>query len=116
MWRGSDRRQAHWLAMRVPAYMVAYAWHMLTELPLLPNGKLDRRSLPTPAAFEPRRELPFVEARTPAEAQLAAIWAEVLEVKWVSDSLLWGTLTTGDPGAFAPGRRLQTLYPAAPAL
>jgi acyl carrier protein len=49
------------------------------ELPLLPSGKVDLRSLPPPrdnANASPR----LVGPRTPTEAKLAAFWCELLEV------------------------------------
>jgi hypothetical protein len=55
----------------LPAAVVA-----LDALPLTPNGKLDRAALPAPADAHPGAA--FVAPRTPAEAQLAAIWSAVL--------------------------------------
>ena len=54
----------------VPAEIVR-----LDALPLTPHGKVDRRALPDP---EPRAAAPDAAPRTPAEAVVAAIWAEVL--------------------------------------
>jgi thioesterase domain-containing protein/acyl carrier protein len=61
--------------------MVPAAFVQLDSLPLSPNGKVDRRALPAP-------ELPAAgqaagadsRPRTPLEATLAGIWAEVLGV------------------------------------
>src|SRR5262249_34557445 len=64
------------LAARLPAHMVPSALVALAEMPLLPNGKVDRRALPDP---EVRTEA-FVAPRTPTEEAIAAIWAEVLGV------------------------------------
>jgi acyl-coenzyme A synthetase/AMP-(fatty) acid ligase len=62
----------------VPEYMVPSAFVLLDSLPATPNGKLDRRALPAPeyASDEER----YVAPRTPAEATLAGIWAEVLGI------------------------------------
>jgi amino acid adenylation domain-containing protein len=62
----------------LPDYMVPSAYVALDRLPLSPNGKVDRKQLPAPPALGERA--PFVAPRTPAEASLAAIWAEVLSV------------------------------------
>ncbi len=65
-----------YLAERLPEPLVPAAFVALASLPLLPNGKVDRRALPapewTPAAAA--ASLP----RTPAEELLAGIFAEVL--------------------------------------
>ncbi|HEU0077931.1 MAG TPA: AMP-binding protein, partial [Longimicrobiaceae bacterium] len=59
---------------RLPEYMVPSAVVVLDALPLTPTGKVDRRALPAPEGSGEE----FVAPRTPAEAALAGIWAEVL--------------------------------------
>src|SRR5262249_14737777 len=52
--------------------------------PLLPNGKIDRRALPAPAAVSrPGSEASYVAPRTRAEAILCEVWASVLGVKQI---------------------------------
>src|SRR4029453_11065190 len=52
-------------------------------LPLTPNGKVDRRALPAPSAAV-HRGSEGVAPRTPAEREVARVWAEVLGVERVS--------------------------------
>ncbi|MFL5540379.1 MAG: amino acid adenylation domain-containing protein, partial [Longimicrobiaceae bacterium] len=63
------------LAARLPAHLVPGAIVSIDRVPLTPNGKVDRRALPAPAA-----EGVAADARpsTPAEETLAAVWAGVL--------------------------------------
>src|SRR2546429_1581484 len=67
------------LARQLPEYMLPSSIVVLDRLPLTANGKLDRATL---AALAPERPPAgdFVEPRTPLEADLAAIWAEVLDL------------------------------------
>ncbi|WP_368667338.1 amino acid adenylation domain-containing protein [Corallococcus sp. AB030] len=74
----TDRVKAH-AQRQLPDYMMPSAWVALPSLPLSPNGKVDRKALPAPEAPRPTestREAP----RNAVEAQLAAIWAEVLHL------------------------------------
>ena len=64
------------LGRELPDYMVPAAWVFLDALPLTPNGKVDRAALPAPE----RGEDGYVAPRTEAEAALAAIFAEVLDL------------------------------------
>jgi thioesterase domain-containing protein/acyl carrier protein len=50
----------------------------LDVLPLLPNGKIDRKSLPAPNEEQSELSAAHVEPRTDAERRLAQIWQEVL--------------------------------------
>lgn len=64
-----------YLRERLPDYLVPSAVVALGELPLGPNGKIDRSALPAPDyAAAIGDETP----RTPREGQLAALFAEVL--------------------------------------
>jgi amino acid adenylation domain-containing protein len=66
---------------RVPEYMVPSAFVVLDELPLMPNGKLDRVRL----AVQPRAQAGRVGVRVGPrdllESQLASIWEELLHVE-----------------------------------
>jgi amino acid adenylation domain-containing protein len=66
------------LRARLPDYMVAAAFVPVPVLPLLVNGKVDRKSLPAPDADPAERDKAFVAPRNAAEETLAGIWAAVL--------------------------------------
>ncbi|MCE1118721.1 non-ribosomal peptide synthetase, partial [Pseudomonas sp. NMI795_08] len=65
----------------LPEFMVPAHIVLLAALPLNNNGKLDRAALPLPqlADSAPR----FVAPRTALQAELAGIWAQVLELDQV---------------------------------
>ena len=63
------------LLVHLPQYMIPAAFVVLEEIPLTPNGKVDRKALPAPE-FSSAEE--YVAPATPAEEQVAAIWQEVL--------------------------------------
>jgi len=73
----SARTLREYLKGKLPEYMVPSAFVLLDHLPLTTNGKLDRKALPTP---ERSRESGHLAPRTPLEAELCRIWAEVLQV------------------------------------
>ncbi len=68
------------LRTRLPQYMLPQHVVRLAAIPLLPNGKIDRRALPAPGDDEPRRESAAPRQATPAETAIAAIWEELLGV------------------------------------
>ncbi|WP_445009164.1 amino acid adenylation domain-containing protein [Pseudomonas rhodesiae] len=69
------------LAEHLPDYMVPAQWVLLEQMPLSPNGKLDRKALPKADASLMARE--YVAPQSELEQQVAAIWAEVLHVQRV---------------------------------
>jgi amino acid adenylation domain-containing protein len=78
----TDTLRAH-LAARLPSAFVPGSFVFLDRLPLLPNGKIDRRALPPARREEEPVARPYVAPRTPVEHSLAAIWGEVLGVEKV---------------------------------
>ncbi|HEX8558455.1 MAG TPA: amino acid adenylation domain-containing protein [Pyrinomonadaceae bacterium] len=71
------------LKERLPEYMMPAAFVRLERMPLTPNGKLDRRALPEPAAARPDLESAFVASRTPVEEMLINFWRETLGLEQV---------------------------------
>ncbi|MEH2094788.1 MAG: phosphopantetheine-binding protein [Nostoc sp.] len=73
----------NFLKEKLPEYMIPVAFVFLEAFPLTPNGKRDRRALPTPDTSQRSIEVDFVPPRTPTEHELASIWLEVLKLKQV---------------------------------
>jgi amino acid adenylation domain-containing protein len=71
-----------WLEERLPEYMVPGAFVFLAALPLSPNGKVDRRALPAPAAARPAAA-GSQDPRDGLELRLVRIFEEVLDLQGV---------------------------------
>ncbi|MGP1384409.1 MAG: amino acid adenylation domain-containing protein [Thainema sp.] len=67
----------HYLAEKLPDYMVPTAIVQLRAFPLTANGKIDRQALPVPPT---QRAEQAVAPRTPAEQILTEIWQQLLGV------------------------------------
>ena len=65
------------------AYMIPSTFVFLDQLPRLPNGKLDRRTLPALQEIRPTLETSYVAPRTPLEVGLAQIWCDVLRIEHI---------------------------------
>lgn len=70
------------LARELPTYMVPslFCWH--THLPRLPNGKLDRKALPSPERKRPVLASNYVAPTSPTERWVVDIWTEAL---WIAE-------------------------------
>ncbi|MDJ0732572.1 MAG: amino acid adenylation domain-containing protein [Nostocaceae cyanobacterium] len=73
----------HFLQNKLPYFMVPSTVVLLKELPLSPNGKIDRKALPIPEQVRSDLIGDFVPPRTPVEEKLTQIWNEVLKVEKV---------------------------------
>ncbi|NDJ18574.1 non-ribosomal peptide synthetase [Myxacorys almedinensis] len=71
------------LQAKLPEVMVPFAIIPLKTLPLLPNGKLDRRTLLTMELPQSDTDGAFVPPRTSVEATIAQIWETVLRLPQV---------------------------------
>ncbi|MET9882851.1 amino acid adenylation domain-containing protein [Streptomyces sp. NPDC006430] len=69
-------RQA--LRSRMPGYMVPARFVFLDAMPVNSSGKIDKRSLPLPAAERLDGDTAYVAPGTPAELLLAEVWRNVL--------------------------------------
>jgi amino acid adenylation domain-containing protein len=69
-----------YLSARLPSYLVPSSIAVLNALPRTPNGKLDRRGLPTVPPETPRAS-DYVAPRTPLEEALARAFARLLGVE-----------------------------------
>ena len=76
---GAEELRTH-LRNALPEYMIPAAFMRLGEFPLTPNGKVDRKQLPAPEWTAVQE---YVAPRNDTEAELATIWAEILEVEQV---------------------------------
>jgi enterobactin synthetase component F len=108
------------LAGRLPGYMMPDSFMVLDVMPLTPNGKLDRKALPTPK-WTSRNA--YVEPVTPNEKKLAALWQQILKVERVGlhdnffelggDSLNAAEMAALFPAWFQTELELGSLFEAA---
>lgn len=67
----------------LPDYMIPQHVVDLEAIPVMPNGKIDRKALPSPFSAGALEEDVYVAPRTATEQALAVVWQEVLGVERV---------------------------------
>ncbi|MDM8527780.1 amino acid adenylation domain-containing protein [Anaerolineales bacterium HSG24] len=72
-----------YLAKKIPDYMVPCDFVILKQVPLTPNGKIDRNALPSSKTGDLATGSQFEPPQTPTEEILANIWAEILGIERV---------------------------------
>lgn len=71
------------LREKLPEHMIPLSFVVLNALPLMPNGKVDRRRLNDSGQTWPAAASGYVAPRSVTEEKLAAIWAELLRIERV---------------------------------
>ena len=71
------------LETKLPDYMVPAVFVTLPELPLSPNGKVDRKRLPEPTRQRPDLEQAYAPPRNDLERFLTGLWTETLDLEHV---------------------------------
>jgi acyl carrier protein len=71
------------LQEKLPDYMIPSHFVFLRELPLTPNAKVDRKSLPAPEMLEAKTARIYEPPGNDVERSIAAIWTEVLNINSV---------------------------------
>ncbi|MES2693867.1 MAG: amino acid adenylation domain-containing protein [Verrucomicrobiota bacterium] len=74
----SEAELIGYLRAKLPGYMIPAAIVMLETWPLTPNGKIDRKALPAPAARTAAVDTPLVAPQTATEITVAQVWSDVL--------------------------------------
>ncbi|MEM7103980.1 MAG: amino acid adenylation domain-containing protein [Bacteroidota bacterium] len=69
------------LANHLPDYMVPSHFIRLSEMPLSPNGKIDRSKLPEPGGNRSESSVEYVAPENEIEEMLEGIWSEVLQLQ-----------------------------------
>jgi amino acid adenylation domain-containing protein len=80
---GPDELRSH-AAKQLPDYMLPAVFVTMVRFPLTPNGKVDRKALPPPAASDFDSGGEYVAPRDSVERKLVQLWEEVLDVSPIS--------------------------------
>ncbi|MBA2711518.1 MAG: amino acid adenylation domain-containing protein [Tatlockia sp.] len=70
-------------SLKLPYYMVPSLFIFLEAFPLSANGKVDRKKLPPPHAYDLSQQDDYVAPKTPTEEAIANLWAKTLMIEKV---------------------------------
>ena len=71
------------LRSMLPDYMIPSLFEVLDSIPMTPNGKVDRKSLPSMIDHRRVQRTEFVPCLPGIETEVAEIWKEVLSLEQV---------------------------------
>ena len=77
----SQKQLRRFLGEKLPKYAIPTTFLELPALPRLPNGKLDRKSLPLPENLGRSLENEYIEPQTETEKIIAEIWQNALKIE-----------------------------------
>ncbi|MCB9251761.1 MAG: amino acid adenylation domain-containing protein [Flavobacteriales bacterium] len=107
------------LREHIPEYMIPRWWVEMEKLPLNPNGKIDKKSLPDPEA-EGQLSGAFVAPKNPTEETLVEIWKEIMNLDKIGTkdnffelggtSLLAMKMVSRVNKQFKTGIKLKTIF------
>lgn len=69
-----------YLGQRLPEYMIPAKFVWLDAIPLTPNSKVDKKSLPDPISRAELEDTILIPPRNPVEEELVRLWSKVLGV------------------------------------
>jgi acyl carrier protein len=69
-----------YLARQLPYYMIPSYFIFLENIPLTPNGKINRQALPAPGQSRPQLSTNYAAPRSDQEKAVAQLWKGVLNV------------------------------------
>ena len=77
----TDEALRDYLREKLPDYMIPSAFILLDEIPLTPNGKINRQALLALAKNRNEHETAFVAPRDELELRIGRLWEDVLNVR-----------------------------------
>ncbi len=118
----SNRDLHEFLKQKLPAYMIPSNFVLMDALPMMPNGKLDRKALPQPPPPEMAHPDSLTLPRDRTELELCQFWEELLKVSRVGpgdnffelggDSVLAAQLCTAISKRYGHYLPLRVLFDA----
>lgn len=76
----TDRQIHDFIEQKLPKHMMPFAFIAIDEIPLTPNGKVDRKALPNPSHLKNKPMDTYLAPRDKMERHLVEIWEKVLGV------------------------------------
>ena len=77
----TDEALRHYLREKLPEYMIPSAFILLDEIPLTPNGKINRQALLALAKNRNEHGTDFVAPRDALELRIGRLWEDVLNTR-----------------------------------